>query len=160
MKKFVNGQDWESDFDVIGMYNFALKVKHTDKLEKLEKLGYTMTALNYHSLSVPLYQAINKLKIGDKDIKEHITQFIANVQHELDIEEKIKKFELVVFNTKHFLQYDGVIFCQLDTDKRQLIQYPTKNELYDIELMKFFVTHDIGEVLTFEATDKRLLVTY
>lgn len=81
-KVFVNGQGYASNFDYVKMLDFASKVKPTDSLKKLEKLAYSMTAVNYHSTSTHLYKAIAKLKAGDKDIKAEIEQFISDVRYE------------------------------------------------------------------------------
>ncbi len=85
IKKFRNGQKHSHDFDYDGMMQFALKIKHTDKLEKLVKLAYSFTDVNFHSTSGNLHKAINMRKEGakPKDIKALIEQFKVDVQNEI-----------------------------------------------------------------------------
>ncbi len=87
MKAFKNGQDWEHDFDYDGMLQYALKIKHTDKLDKLQKLANSFIAVNYHTVGSSLHKALNKLKAGakPKDIKADIEQFKIDIQNEINV---------------------------------------------------------------------------
>ncbi len=146
MKRFINGQAFEQGFNYGGMLNFAVKVKHTDSLDKLEKLAYSFCAVNYHTLGTYLDKAVNKLKAGNNDIQADIKQFKADIKAELELGKKCDKFTILEVNKLQLVYYDESYLCQYMEASRKLQQFSgNAGHLFDVELMKFFVIHYLGE---------------
>ena len=146
MKRFINGQKYEQGFNYNGMLKFGLKVKDSDNLEKLEKLAYTFNDVNYHTIGAPLNRAVTKLINNDKNIRTEINLFKALIREELAVQDKCSKITSILIDNLEYLQFNGSIFALYNNVTRCLQQPLDKdNQIIDIELMKFFVVHYIGE---------------
>ena len=69
-RKYKLGDMWRKDFDYEGMINMGIKAKSSDKLDKLEKLASSFEDVNYHTVSKPLWSAIDALNNDDKKLAD------------------------------------------------------------------------------------------
>lgn len=166
MKRYINGQSYEPDFNYEGMIKFASKVKHTDSLDKLEKLAYSFCAVNYHTLGANLHKAVNKLKAGNNDIKEDIKLFVSDIKKEITITELCESFEVVPIddNDDSFLFFNNEVLCSFNETKKELRLIPffdEEKEQYHFTLMQFFVEKYLcEEIILAERNEKRIIVKY
>lgn len=61
-KKYKLGDQWSNDFDYEGMVKMGTKSKVSDGAKKLRKLFSSFEDVNYHTVSVPLWDAIKALE--------------------------------------------------------------------------------------------------
>ena len=64
MAKFKIGDRWSSDFDYEGMLKAGINSKVSDGPVKLTKLFRSFEDVNYHTISKPLWDAIEQIKEG------------------------------------------------------------------------------------------------
>lgn len=69
-KEFRAGDMWSNDFDYCGMLDLGKSAKVSDKIEFLNRLFDSYEDVNYHRESGPLFEAINLLKKGKKELAE------------------------------------------------------------------------------------------
>ena len=66
IKPYKLGDDWDKDFDYYGMLSMGETANATWDIKKLKKLASSFTDVNYHTISKPLYNAIEFLEDEDK----------------------------------------------------------------------------------------------
>jgi len=65
-EKYNLGDRWSRNFDYTDMLELGAKITIAMGAVKLRKLFDSFEDVNYHTPSMPLWSAINKLKDGDK----------------------------------------------------------------------------------------------
>jgi hypothetical protein len=96
VKVYQLGDMWSADFDYNGMLKMGLETNVSWGAEKLNKLSKSFEDVNYHTENAPLYDAVQKLKAGNKAAaEEKLKEFHKLLRTELGIKEtaSVKKAE-------------------------------------------------------------------
>jgi len=72
IRKFKAGQKYSNDFDYTGMLKAGARVKDDAKVSNLTKLFNSFEDVNYHTESVPLWEAIKLLESNEDNRNEAI----------------------------------------------------------------------------------------
>ena len=84
MTKYKNGDKWSRDFDYTGMLKAGINSKVSDGPVKLMKLFRSFEDVNYHTISKPLWDAIEQITNG-KPASKNLNLFKRRCTKELHI---------------------------------------------------------------------------